>query len=84
MKIERIDGPNQPRHLVAERVDKALAGAAMFIARVCGFVCALDGRFSPASQHIATLQPDVALAAGGDPNIAYYHGYFHWLMMKLW
>lgn len=27
VKIERIDGPNQPRHLSAERVDKALMGA---------------------------------------------------------
>src|SRR6478609_12021044 len=30
VKIVRIDGPNQPRHLSAERVDKALMGAGFF------------------------------------------------------
>lgn len=76
VKIERIDGPNQPRHLIAERVDKALAGAAMFIAGSAGLFARWTEDFRQHPNTLPRFNPDVALAAGGDPNIAYYHGYF--------
>lgn len=74
--IERIDGPNQPRHLSAERVDKALAGAGFFVAGTTRLFAQWSEDFRQHPNTLPRFDPAVALAAGGDPNIAYYHGYF--------
>ena len=74
--IERIDGPNKPRHISAERIDKALQGAGFFIAGSAGLFAKWAEDFRKHPNTLPRFNPDVALAAGGDPNIAYYHGYF--------
>jgi hypothetical protein len=76
VRIERIDGPNQPRHLNAERVDKALAGVGFFISGTAGLFARWTEDFRQHPNTLPRFNPDKALAAGGDPNIAYYHGYF--------
>ena len=76
VKIERIDGDNQPRHLSAERVDKALQGAAFFVSGTAGLFAKWTEDFRAHPNTLPRFNPEVALAAGGDPNIAYYHGYF--------
>ncbi|MEZ5436388.1 MAG: DUF1214 domain-containing protein [Pseudomonadales bacterium] len=76
VSIERIDGDNQPRHLSAERVDKALQGAAFFVAGTAGLFTKWTEGFRAHPNELPRFDPKVALAAGGDPNIAYYHGYF--------
>jgi hypothetical protein len=76
VKIERIDGPNQPRHLLPERIDKALQGVGFFVAGTAGIFARWAEDFRQHPNTMPRFNPDVALAAGGDPNIAYYHGYF--------
>lgn len=76
VSIERIDGDNQPRHLSAERVDKALQGAGFFVAGTASLFAKWAEDFRQHPNTLPRFNPDVALAAGGDPNIAYYHGYF--------
>ncbi|MEZ5538514.1 MAG: DUF1214 domain-containing protein [Pseudomonadales bacterium] len=76
VSIERIDGDNQPRHLSAERVDKALQGAGFFVAGTASLFAKWAEDFRQNPNTLPRFNPDVALAAGGDPNIAYYHGYF--------
>lgn len=74
--IERIDGPNKPRHISAERMDKALQGAGFFVAGSAGLFAKWAEDFRKHPNTLPRFNPAVALAAGGDPNIAYYHGYF--------
>ena len=76
VKIERIDGPNQPRHLAAERVDKALQGAAFFVAGTSQLFAQWTEDFRKHPNTLPRFDPAKATQAGGDPNIAYYHGYF--------
>lgn len=76
VKIERIDGPNQPRHLSAERVDKALQGAAFFVAGTSQLFAQWTEDFRKQPNTLPRFDPAKATQAGGDPNIAYYHGYF--------
>lgn len=76
VKIERIDGPNQPRHLSPERVDKALQGAAFFVAGTSQLFAQWTEDFRKQPNTLPRFDPAKATQAGGDPNIAYYHGYF--------
>jgi len=76
VKIERVDGPNQPRHLSVERVDKALQGAAFFVAGTSQLFAQWAEDFRKHPNTLPRFDPAKATQAGGDPNIAYYHGYF--------
>jgi hypothetical protein len=76
VKIQRIDGPNQPRHLSPERVDKALRGAAFFIQGTSQLFAQWTEDFRKHPNQLPRFDPAKAQQAGGDPNIAYYHGYF--------
>jgi hypothetical protein len=76
VRIERIDGPNQPRPLDPERLDRALVSSARF---VLGCSKLFNSWANDWKQHVNELprfDPDKALAAGGDPNIAYFHSYW--------
>lgn len=76
IQIERIDGPNQPRPVDPERLDRALVGSARF---VLGCAKLFNGWADDWKKHVNTLprfDPDTATQAGGDPNIAYYHSYW--------
>ncbi len=76
VNIERIDGPNQPRHLAAERVNEALAGAGFFVHGTSALFASWTEDFKQHINELPRFNPDKALQAGGDPNIAYYHSYF--------
>jgi len=76
VKIARIDGSNQPRHLSAERIDKALQGAAFFVAGTSQLFAQWTEDFRKHPNTLPRFDPAKATQAGGDPNIAYYHGYF--------
>lgn len=74
--IERIDGPSKPRQLDPARFDRMLQGAARFVA---GCSQLFNGWANDWRAHVNQLprfDPDKAFAAGGDPNIAYYHSYW--------
>lgn len=76
VEIERIDGSPTPRALGPERVGKALEEVAFFVAAASGMFASWAEDFRTAPNTLPRFDPDKALAAGGDPNIAYYHGWF--------
>lgn len=77
VKIERIDGPNQPRHLKPERVDTALRNAGFFVHGSAALFAQWTENFRKHTNELPRFNPETALQAGGDPNIAYYHSVFN-------
>lgn len=76
VKIERIDGANQPRMFDPALVDRALQSAAFFVHGTSAVFKQWADGFQKHVNQLPRFNPDVALAAGGDPNIAYYHSAF--------
>lgn len=76
MTIERIDGPHQPRPLSAERVDRGLKGSAFFVMGCAKLFQKWADDFQKHPNRLPLFDPAVAGAAGGDPNIVYYHSYW--------
>lgn len=76
VSIERIDGPNRPRPFKPERIDKALQSAAFFVHGSAALFASWTEDFKQHVNKMPRFNPEKALQAGGDPNIAYYHGYF--------
>jgi len=74
--IERIDGSNKPRPFEPYRVDKALKSAAFFVHMTSDLFKQWTEDFKQHTNELPRFNPDKALQAGGDPNIAYYHSYF--------
>jgi len=76
VKIERIGGPGEVKPLDPVRFDRMLQGVAKFVA---GTSRLFDGWARDWQKHLNQLPRfphEKAFAAGGDPNIAYYHSYF--------
>ena len=76
VKIERIDGPGQPRHLDPVRLDRMLQGSARFVVGCAKLFASWAEGFRAHVNELPRFDPDKAFAAGGDPNIAYYHSYW--------
>lgn len=76
VKIERIDGDNIPRDFQPERIDNALKSAAFFVHATSDLFKQWTDDFKQHTNTLPRFNPDKALQAGGDPNIAYYHSYF--------
>jgi hypothetical protein len=76
IRIERIDGPHQPRPLTAERVDRGLKGSAFFVMGCARLFEKWAQDFRKHPNQLPPFDPSVAGAAGGDPNIFYYHSYW--------
>ncbi|CAH0992689.1 hypothetical protein SIN8267_02822 [Sinobacterium norvegicum] len=74
--IERIDGPAEPRPFDPLRVDNALQSAAFFAHGTSALFASWSEKFKSHTNELPRFDPAVALAAGGDPKIAYYHSYF--------
>lgn len=74
--IERIDGPHRPRPFEPARLDRMLAGAAGFVRGCAGLFASWAADFEKHVNRLPRFDPDRALRAGGDPNIAYYHSYW--------
>jgi hypothetical protein len=76
VRIERIDGPNEPRPLTAEHVDKGLRDASTMVAGASLLFAKWARDFQKHTNELPRFDPAVSTRAGGDPNIAYYHGYW--------
>jgi hypothetical protein len=76
VEIERIDGPNQPRHLDPARFERMLLGAGQFVKGCATLFASWANDFQEHLNELPRFDPDKAFAAGGDPNIAYYHSYW--------
>lgn len=76
VRIRRIDGPNQPRPLDPARFDRMLQGAAGFVSGCANLFNDWSASFRAHTNELPRFPHEKAFAAGGDPNIAYYHS--HW------
>jgi hypothetical protein len=74
--IERVDGPHQPRPITAERLDRGLKGSAFFVLGCAKLFQKWADDFQKHPNQLPPFDPAVAGAAGGDPNIFYYHSYW--------
>lgn len=76
IRIERIDGPHQPRPVTAERIDRGLKGSAFFVLGCAKLFQKWAEDFQRHTNQLPQFDPKLAGAAGGDPNIVYYHSYW--------
>lgn len=76
LHIERIDGPNQPRPITPAAVDEGLKNASTLVAGASLLFAKWARDFQAHSNKLPRFDQEVSNAAGGDPNIAYYHS--HW------
>ncbi|MCY3919169.1 MAG: DUF1214 domain-containing protein [Chloroflexi bacterium] len=83
LHIERIDCPDdekRPRPLTPEELDAGLRSAGTLVAGASLLFAKWARGFQQHSNALPMFDPDVSLAAGGDPNIAYYHS--HWAVAE--
>lgn len=76
VRITRIDDKNVPHPFKPERMDNALKSAAFFVHATSELFRQWTEGFRQHPNELPRFDPQKALQAGGDPNIAYYHGYF--------
>jgi len=76
VSIERIDAPGQARPVDPERLDRMLMGVVAFVRGCSGLFHGWAKDFQKHTNELPRFDPDTAFAAGGDPNIAYYHSYW--------
>lgn len=77
LRIERADSQEPPRPVTAEFVDRGLAAAAAYVNGTATLFAEWAESFARQGvNELHPLDPAVAAAAHGDPNIFYYHGYW--------
>eukprot|EP00048_Salpingoeca_helianthica_P003257 m.65348 g.65348 ORF g.65348 m.65348 type:complete len:441 (+) comp12597_c1_seq2:1-1323(+) len=78
LHIERIDDPTdaRPSNLTAQQVDEGLRSASTIVAGASMLFARWANGFRAHGNKLPRFDPAVSLAAGGDPNIAYYHSYW--------
>ena len=76
LRIERTDGPQQPTPITPDLVDAGLRNASSLVAGASLLFAKWARDFQAHSNTLPRFDQDVSNAAGGDPNIAYYHS--HW------
>jgi hypothetical protein len=74
--IERIDASAQPEPLDPARLDRMLTGVTAFVKGCSNLFHQWAKDFQQHTNELPRFDPDKAFAAGGDPNIAYYHSYW--------
>ncbi len=76
VEIERTDGPGKPRPFEPARLDRMLQGAARFVMGCSKLFKDWSDGFREHVNRLPRFPHEKAFAAGGDPNIAYYHSAF--------
>ncbi len=79
LHIERIncrDDEKRPRPLTPEQIDEGLKSASTLVAGAAMLFANWARGFRKHTNTLPMFDPEVSLAAGGDPNIVYYHS--HW------
>ena len=79
LRIERINCPEherRPTPLTPRQLDEGLAKAGALVAGAPLLFAKWARDFQKHSNRLPMFDPEVSLAAGGDPNITYYHS--HW------
>jgi hypothetical protein len=76
LRIERIGGDGLPTPLTADKVDQGLAGAANLVVGCSSLFAGWAQQFRDHTNELPEFDNSVSMAAGGDPNICYYHSYW--------
>lgn len=76
--IERIGGDGLPTPLTPQRLDEGLKSASTLVAGAALLFAKWARDFQAHSNELPLFDPEVSNAAGGDPNIRYYHS--HWAL----
>ncbi|MDX1694451.1 MAG: DUF1214 domain-containing protein [Ketobacteraceae bacterium] len=76
LTIERIDGDGAPEPLTSLRMNEGLRSASTLVAGASLLFAKWARDFQKHTNELPRFDPQVSLAAGGDPNIAYYHSYW--------
>jgi hypothetical protein len=74
--IERVDGPADPAPVTPAMVDDGLRNASTLVVGASILFAKWARDFQKHSNQLPQFDPATSNAAGGDPNIAYYHS--HW------
>ena len=83
LRIERIgcrDDEKRPQPLTPEAIDEGLKSAGTLVAGASLLFARWARGFQKHSNALPRFDPGVSLAAGGDPNIAYFHS--HWALSE--
>ena len=83
LRIERIncaDEDTRPAPLTPEQIDEGLKSASTLVAGASMLFANWARGFSKHTNTLPMFDPEVSLAAGGDPNIVYYHS--HWALSE--
>lgn len=78
LTIERIGGDNEPSALTPQIVESGLKSTSTLVAGASLLFAKWARDFQKHSNELPMFDPDVSNAAGGDPNIVYYHS--HWAL----
>jgi hypothetical protein len=76
LRIERIDGPHVPRPVTPEQIDRGLLASGRFVVGCARLFNQWAAGFAKQLNQLPRFESSIAIAAGGDPNIVYYHGYW--------
>jgi hypothetical protein len=76
LRIERLGGAAAPAPLSPAFLDAGLARAAAYVHGTAALFAGWAEGFARHPNQLPRFDPAVAAAAHGDPNIAYYHGYW--------
>ncbi len=76
LKIENMNGQKAPAPLTAEKVDKGLDTAALFVAGAPMLFAKWADGFKKHANQLPIFSPEVSNAAGGDASIIYHHSYW--------
>jgi hypothetical protein len=74
--LERVDKANSPTPLTPRTIDEGLSAASKLVAGVSFLFSRWARDFQKHSNTLPLFNPEKSTAAGGDPNIAYYHSYW--------
>jgi hypothetical protein len=73
LHIERIAGDRVPGPLTAQMLDEGLTQASLFVTGSSLFFAKWSRDWKQHTNTLPRHPPEISGAAGGDPNIAYYH-----------
>lgn len=76
LEIERIGGDGLPSPVTAADIEKGLNTASTFVAGASLMFAKWSRDFQKEENMLTLFDPAAATAAGGDPNIRYYHNYW--------
>lgn len=76
LRIENLDGRKVPGPITPAMIDEGLKTAGLFVGGASLLFARWANGFQRHTNSLPLFDPSVSHAAGGDPNIIYYHSYW--------